>query len=63
MIAAEKAIGRCLTLTGGRGGIIVIDSKGDIGYAFTTSTMAWASISPSGSRFGIRSGDERPAEF
>ena len=55
MLAAEKAIGRCLTLTGGRGGIIV--------HAFTTGSMAWASISPSGSRFGMRSGDEQPAEF
>lgn len=63
MLAAEKAIGRCLTLTSGRGGIIVIDNKGNIGHAFTTGTMAWASICPSGSRFGMRSGDEQPAEF
>ena len=43
---------KMLKETGGRGGIILIDKTGDIGYAFNTGNMAWVSISPNGLKYG-----------
>ena len=50
--AAEKSIDKLKKETGGFGGIIIIDKTGDIGYAFNSGNMAWASISPNGLKYG-----------
>lgn len=55
--AAQKSIDRTLDMTGGRGGIILIDQHGKIGKAFTTSNMAWASVSPRGLEHGLLPGE------
>jgi len=55
--ACKKAMDYVLEKTGGRGGIIMIDQKGEIGYFFNTSTMAWATASGKGVRHGIRKGE------
>jgi len=62
-IAAQKAVDKCLELTNGRGGVIMIDNKGNIGYAHTTSSMAWASITADSKRFGLRLGDAKDGDF
>lgn len=58
MEASKKAIEYTLERTGGRGGIILIDSKGDIGYSFSTGNMAWASISHEGMKHGLNEDEE-----
>jgi len=50
--ACKKAMDYVLEKTGGRGGIIMIDQKGEIGYFFNTSTMAWATASGKGVKHG-----------
>jgi beta-aspartyl-peptidase (threonine type) len=40
--AAQQAIRGLESRTGGRGGIILLDSKGELGYAFNTPHMAYA---------------------
>jgi len=42
--AAQQAIRVLESRTGGRGGIIVVDSKGEIGFAFNTPCMAHAYV-------------------
>jgi len=56
--AAQKSVDRVLELTEGRGGIILIDKAGNIAQAFTTSTMAWASITPNGMKSGLLQNEE-----
>mmetsp|Transcript_37423 Transcript_37423/g.60593 ORF Transcript_37423/g.60593 Transcript_37423/m.60593 type:complete len:306 (-) Transcript_37423:88-1005(-) len=43
--AAHAALDYMRTKVDGCGGVIVIDSKGNIGHAFSTKRMAWASYS------------------
>ncbi|XP_004206793.1 isoaspartyl peptidase/L-asparaginase isoform X2 [Hydra vulgaris] len=57
MEASEKAISLVLQQTGGRGGIILIDKKGNVGYAFNTGCMAWASFSSKCFAHGLRTGE------
>ena len=56
--ACKKAMDYVLEKTGGRGGLIMIDRKGDVGYYFSTSTMAWATVSRNGTRHGVRHGED-----
>lgn len=42
MEAAQNAVSRLHDRVGGRGGIIVLDRSGEIGYAFNTPRMAYA---------------------
>jgi beta-aspartyl-peptidase (threonine type) len=42
--AAEKALGYMLNRVNGRGGLIVVDTHGNIAHPFTTKRMAWAAI-------------------
>ena len=46
--AVEKSLGFMLQRTEGRGGLIVITSKGDIAKKCTTQRMAWASVNKNG---------------
>ena len=55
--AAQTSLDKMLDLTEGRGGIIIIDKKGDVGYAFNTSSMAWAIVSSDERRCGLRPGE------
>ena len=57
MEASEKAISLVLQQTGGRGGVIMIDKNGVIGYAFNTGSMAWASFSSKNFIHGLRPGE------
>lgn len=54
MDACQKAIDFTLERTGGRGGVILIDNKGELGYSFSTGTMAWAFVSKDGMKHGLR---------
>lgn len=59
MEACQKTLDYILEEIGyGHGGIILIDKKGEIGYAFNTATMAWASVSDAGMRYGMRPGED-----
>ena len=58
MEACQKSVDLTLSEVGGRGGIIMIDKKGELGYAFNTHTMAWASVSEKGLRHGLRHGED-----
>ena len=59
MEACQKTLDYILEEIGyGHGGIILIDAKGEIGYAFNTATMAWASVSDDGMRYGMRPGED-----
>ena len=42
--ASEKALGYMAVRVNGSGGLIALDTEGNIGYAFTTKRMVWASI-------------------
>ena len=44
----EKSLEFMLQRTGGRGGLIMITSKGDIAKNFTTQRMCWASVDQNG---------------
>ena len=55
--ASEKSLAQVLELTGGRGGIILIDNQGNAGFAFNTGSMAWACVSPNERRSGLRPGE------
>ena len=46
--AVEKSLEFMLQRTGGRGGLIMITSKGDIAKKCTTQRMAWASVDKNG---------------
>ena len=46
--AVEKSLEFMLLRTGGRGGLIMITSKGDIAKKCTTQRMAWASMNKNG---------------
>ena len=46
------AIDRMKQRLNGHGGVIVIDREGNIGKAFSTVTMAWASIKDNQLHFG-----------
>ena len=46
--AVEKSLEFMLQRTGGRGGLIMITSKGDIAKKCTTQRMAWASVNKNG---------------
>ena len=61
--AAQKAVNYMQECTGGRGGIICIDKEGNIGKAFTTYRMGWASIDENGIQYGINHGEELGASF
>ena len=56
--AAEKAIKYLGNETDGRGGIICISNKGDIGFSFSTFRMGWALIADDKIKFGIDHGDK-----
>lgn len=58
MEACQKSVDLTLREVGGRGGIIMIDKRGELGYAFNTGTMAWASVSEKGLRHGLRHGED-----
>ena len=51
--AARSALRSMEERVGGRGGVIVIGKHGDLGAAFTTERMVWASISDGVMRSGI----------
>ncbi len=42
--ASEKALGYMRVRVNGHGGLIALDADGNIGHAFTTKRMVWASI-------------------
>ncbi len=42
--ASEKALGYMAVRVNGTGGLIALDADGNIGHAFTTKRMVWASI-------------------
>lgn len=42
--ASEKALGYMKVRVSGHGGLIALDADGNIGHAFTTKRMVWASI-------------------
>jgi beta-aspartyl-peptidase (threonine type) len=42
--ASEKALGYMLLMVKGSGGLIALDTDGNMGHAFTTKRMVWASI-------------------
>ncbi|MBT5642280.1 hypothetical protein HOJ44_04100 [Candidatus Bathyarchaeota archaeon] len=42
--ASEKALGYMKVRVNGQGGLIALDPDGNIGHAFTTKRMVWASI-------------------
>eukprot|EP00178_Gracilaria_changii_P012905 TRINITY_DN3634_c0_g1_i1.p2 TRINITY_DN3634_c0_g1~~TRINITY_DN3634_c0_g1_i1.p2 ORF type:complete len:316 (-),score=47.13 TRINITY_DN3634_c0_g1_i1:363-1310(-) len=46
--ACKSALQRMEQKTGGCGGIIMVDAKGNVSHACTTKRMAWASIDKSG---------------
>ncbi|PXF45169.1 Isoaspartyl peptidase/L-asparaginase [Gracilariopsis chorda] len=46
--ACKTALNKMKQRTGGCGGIILIDAKGNVSHAFTTKRMAWASVDRSG---------------
>ena len=48
--AAEDSIAHLTNRTGGRGGLIVVDREGRVGFAYSTPNMAYAyrSVSSSG---------------
>lgn len=46
--AAEKALKYMRQKSGGCGGLVIVNSRGELGYAFTTPRMAWASIDTAG---------------
>jgi beta-aspartyl-peptidase (threonine type) len=41
-MAADDAIGHLTKRTGGRGGLIIVDREGRVGFAFSTANMAYA---------------------
>jgi beta-aspartyl-peptidase (threonine type) len=51
--AAEKALLYMSDRVNGNGGLIAIDKEGNIGNAFTTKRMSWASIKHGELKFGI----------
>ena len=55
--AAEKAIGYLGKETTGRGGVICINNKGEIGMSFSTYRMGWAMINEDGVTYGIDQGE------
>jgi beta-aspartyl-peptidase (threonine type) len=40
--AAQQTIRALESRTGGQGGVILVDSRGELGYAFNTPHMAYA---------------------
>ena len=58
MEACQKSVDLCLNETDGRGGVILIDKKGEVGFAFTSGAMAWAVASDKGLRHGLRHGED-----
>lgn len=56
--AAEQACKRMLNDFKGTGGVIGIDSKGDIGITFTSQRMAWAYQRTSKIHYGIKRKDD-----
>jgi beta-aspartyl-peptidase (threonine type) len=52
-LAAEKALRYMSMRVNGNGGLIAIDSDGNIAHAFTTSRMAWAFIKEDEKQSGI----------
>jgi beta-aspartyl-peptidase (threonine type) len=53
--AAEKALGYMSVRVNGNGGLIAVDNAGNIGHAFTTKRMVWASMKENVMEFGIDS--------
>ena len=53
--AAEKALGYMKVRVSGHGGLIALDADGNIGHAFTTKRMVWASIKDGEMEKGIES--------
>ena len=53
-VAAEKALGYMALRVDGHGGLIALDSNGNIGHACTTKGMAWASIKEDKLESGIK---------
>jgi len=56
--AAEKALGYMKVRVSGHGGLIALDADGNIGHAFTTKRMVWASIKDGEMKKGIESQDD-----
>ncbi|MCB2171564.1 isoaspartyl peptidase/L-asparaginase [archaeon] len=52
-VAAEKALGYMAVRVNGNGGLIAVDSEGNIGHSFTTKRMVWASIKDDNLESGI----------
>lgn len=53
-IAAEKALGYMSVRVDGHGGLIALDSQGNVAHACTTKGMAWASIKEDKLESGIK---------
>ena len=53
--ASEKALGYMKVRVSGHGGLIALDADGNIGHAFTTKRMVWASIRDGEMKKGIES--------
>ena len=51
--ASEKALGYMRVRVNGSGGLIALDAEGNIGHAFTTKRMVWASIKDGKMETGI----------
>ncbi|XP_012943018.1 isoaspartyl peptidase/L-asparaginase [Aplysia californica] len=56
--AAKTALEFMSTRVGGAGGVIVISKKGEVCHSFTTSRMAWASVTQGTLKSGIDPGQE-----
>ena len=51
--AADKALGYMSVRVKGNGGLVAVDSKGNIAHSYTTPRMVWASIKDSELEKGI----------
>lgn len=56
--ACEKAVQNMVKLVQGHGGVIAVDKTGQIGRAFSTQHMTWASVSGRVMKYGQGHGEE-----
>ena len=54
-VASEKALGYMAVRVKGNGGLVAVDKDGNIGHAFTTNRMVWASLKEDELESGINS--------
>ena len=56
--AAQKSLDTMFNLTGGRGGLILVDNTGQFAKPFTTGSMAWAMVNSDEQRCGLKPGED-----